>query len=107
MSEIASSSLTVSSKELDTILIKDISDIFAKANGDSIEFEIYYKTYTKDSLTLDIFGFQDDIIINKIVCELFNNKYLKLPARTTLLFHRDPIDGQDNSSIVALKRKAK
>ena len=87
----------------DLDLLADITTFIIDSNPEKDSYECFFNKREKKLLVLDVLGLENEEKIDKTVCGLLENKKIKLPKNTIILFHKYINGFDDGGIIVALK----
>jgi len=90
-------------KDKDLDLLADITTFIIDSNPEKEAYECFFNKREKNLLVLDVLGLENEASIDKTICALIENKEIKLPKNTIILFHRYVNGFDDGGIIVALK----
>ncbi len=73
--------------------------------GDSLEHEVFFREKTATALTMEVFGVEAPLQIEKTACEIFNSKELNLPHNLKILFHKYLNGGASSEFLIGVANK--
>lgn len=87
----------------DLNFLADITTYIMDSNPEKDSYECFFNQHQKNLLVLDVYGLENEEKIDKTVCGLLENKKIKLPRTTIILFHKYINGFDDGGIIVGLK----
>lgn len=87
----------------DLDLLADITTFIIDSNPEKDSYECFFNKREKKLLVLDVFGLENEDKIDKTLCNLVENKQIKLPKKTIILFHKYENEFDDGGIIVGLR----
>ncbi len=82
-----------------------LTTLVNKTVGDSLEHEVFFREKTATSLTMEIFGVEVPMQIEKTACEIFSKRELKLPHNLKILFHKYLNGGASSEFLIGVANK--
>jgi len=89
--------------ESDIDLLANITSFIIDTNPEKDSYECFFNKRKKDLLVLDVLGLENESKIDETICSLIENKEIKLPKNTIILFHKYTNGFDDGGIIVGLK----
>ncbi|GEM_PF-2622019 len=92
-------------KTEDLELLAALTTLVNETSGDSLEHEVFFREKTASSLTMEVFGVEAPLTIEKVACSIFGRTDLKLPAEQKILFHKYLNGGTGSEFLIGLANK--
>lgn len=82
-----------------------LTTLVNEINEESAPHEVFFREKSATSLTLEIFGVEAPLQIEKTACAIFGNKELKLPRNVNVVFHKYLNGGAESEFLIGVANK--